>query len=98
MRVHDVCAGGRATHHLGSFSDALRTEQAIGLQVQGHALERPVTQVLGGIAGEADEHVSIVGLVLAEQVEDVAVLNQAGAVRIHNATVGIEPWNTIVNV
>ena len=92
MEPHAELLGGGVVDDLGSFEDAaaLDVGTAVVADAEGHAAVVPVEEVLGGIAGDADEGIGgPVGLVLAEPVVGVAVVE-------HTAAVGVDVLPAVI--
>lgn len=91
VEKQDVFAGLRTFQDLGPLADAAGAEPTVGLRGERDGLEGPGGEIGRGVAGEADEGVAVVLLELAEEVEAIAVAQDARAAGADGAAVLVEP-------
>ena len=104
MHPHDEFAGFLVVNDLGTLADLRRmqgTLGVIGFGLQGNALISPIHQILGRIAGHADDvhptgtGVVINALMLAVPVPGITVTDDATSVGLNVLTVDILPNYTV---
>ena len=97
MHIHNIFPGRRAFHHFHPLAYTVRSQYTIGLHRQHHSFKFPVNQIIGRVATESREGITLIRFILSEQVIPPTIFHNACTMCIDNIPLFVEPRYAVIN-